>query len=56
MGADLLLLLPASHTVGHRDLMRSYIPASLLQLGYVVGAGLHGVFGAIHWKGRTVSE
>ncbi|PEN09493.1 hypothetical protein CRI93_01830 [Longimonas halophila] len=54
MGADLLLLLPASHTVGHRDLMRSYIPASLLQLGYVVGAGLHGVFGAIHWKGRTV--
>lgn len=56
MGADLLLLLPASHTVNHRDLMRSYIPASLLQLGYVVGAGLHGVFGAIEWKGRTVSE
>ena len=56
MGADLLLLLPASHTVRHRDMMRSYIPASLLQLGYVVGAGLHGVFGAIRWKGRIVSK
>ncbi|MFO8233670.1 MAG: glycosyltransferase [Longimonas sp.] len=56
MGADLLLVLPASHTVEHRDLMRSYIPASLLQLIYVVGAGLHGVFGAVQWKGRTVSE
>lgn len=56
MGADLLLILPASHTVDHRNLMRSFIPASLLQLVYVVGAALHGVFGAIRWKGRTVSE
>ena len=56
MGADLLLVLPASHTVGHRDLMRSYVSTSLLQVVYVVGAGLHGVFGAVQWKGRTVSE
>lgn len=56
MGGDLLLVLPASHTVRHRDLMRSYVPTSLLQLVYVVGAGLHGVFGVVRWKGRTVSE
>lgn len=55
MGADLLLLLPASNTLGHRDLMRSFVPASLLQLVYVVAAGLYGAFGAVRWKGRTVS-
>lgn len=54
MGADLLLVLPASHAVDHRDLMRSYIPAALLQVAYLVGAGLHGMFGAVRWKGRTV--
>jgi len=54
MSVDGALIAPATRHLGSGDLLRSFVPASLLWIPVVVTVGILGTFGSVEWKGRRI--
>jgi len=54
MSVDGALIAPATRHLGSGDLLRSFVPASLLWIPVVVTVGILGTFGSVEWKGRQI--